>query len=72
MPRDRLIRFEALREVGKPGLLSIYDEEKNLVRIDDQLVQALPKNVQDQLMFTTIPLTALSRDGQRFEPYYNQ
>ena len=67
--RDRLIRFEPLNVPYMPGLLSHFDPEKNLIRIDPDQAKRLPKYMVDKLMFTTIPQTRVTRDEAHFELY---
>lgn len=69
MERHRLIRFENIVDYDRPRLLSYFDKEKNLLHIDREEAECLPKMIQDTLIFTEIEYTRVSDDGMRFEQY---
>lgn len=67
----RLIRYTDLGSEGMPHLLSTYDEEKNLLRIDRHLAEILPTDMRNRLEMTELPLTRVVDDGHglRFGSY---
>jgi hypothetical protein len=66
----RLIRYTDLNEDTMPGLLSFFEEEKNILHIDKTLANALPTFDRHRLEMTEIVFTKLSDDGGlRFTKY---
>lgn len=57
---SRLIRYADLNVQGKPGLLSVYDEQKNLVIIDRTRSATMPDPDRHRLEMTDLPFTRLS------------
>lgn len=70
--RDRLIRFTELNDPAKPGLLSRYDAERNIIEIDRVRHDCLPRFYQTRLMFTELPFTKLTEDSNEFVGYDNE
>lgn len=67
--RDRLIRFTELNDPARPGLLSRFDADKNLIEIDRLRHDCLPRFYQTRLMFSELPYTKLTEDSNDFAPY---
>lgn len=66
----RLIRYTDLKEDTMPGLLSFFEEQKNILHIDRTLASTLPTFDLHRLEMTEIVFTKLSDDGGlRFAPY---
>lgn len=66
----RLIRYTSLKEDGMPGLLSFFEQEKNILHIDRDLANTLPNFDRERLEMTEIVFTKLADNGVlRFEPY---
>lgn len=70
----RIVRYTSLNEPDMPGLLSFYEEEKNILHIDRDLAETLPRFDRDRLEMTEITFTRLaSQDegGLRFKNFLN-
>jgi len=61
--RHRLIRYTTLATDERPNLLSMFDEDRQLQRIDRNLVQSLPREMQNRLEMSSIPMTMVIDDG---------
>ncbi len=66
---DRIIRFTELNDPKRPGLLSRFDAERNLIEIDQLRHDCLPRVYQTGLMFTELPYTKLTKDSNNFLAY---
>lgn len=71
--RARIIRYTSLANVeSMPGLLSFFEEEKNILHIDHELASTLPTFDRERLEMTEHTFTrkaAASEVGLRFKPY---
>lgn len=71
--RARIIRYTSLANVvSMPGLLSFFDEGKNILHIDHELAASLPTMDRERLEMTEHVFTrkaAASEIGLRFKPY---
>lgn len=69
--RARLIRYTKLGEPTMPGLLSFFEEEKNILHIDRELAATLPTMDRERLEMTHYVFTRLASVGEtglRFKP----
>lgn len=71
--RARIIRYTSLANVeSMPGLLSFFEEEKNILHIDHELAASLPTFDRERLEMTEHTFTrkaAVTEVGLRFKPY---
>lgn len=65
----KIIRYDRVTDYSKPGLLSSYDEEKNIQTIDRERAELLPVQMRHRLEMSELPHTRLTPDGLRFVPY---
>lgn len=65
----KIIRYDRVTNYSKPGLLSFYDEEKNIQTIDRERAELLPVQMRHRLEMSELPFTRLTPDGLRFVPY---
>ena len=70
--RARIIRYTTLDEPSMPGLLSFFEEEKNILHIDRALAAGLPNFDRERLEMTTHTFTrkaSANEVGMAFKPY---
>lgn len=67
--RHRLIRYGQVAGQDHPDLLSVYDEERNIIHIDRELAAELPQQVIERLEVTVIPATRVANNFVGFGPY---
>lgn len=67
--RARLVRYGAVAGQDHPDLLSIYDEERNIIHIDRELAAGLPRQVIERLEVTVLPATRVANTTVGFAPY---
>lgn len=69
---SRLIRYTTLDVPALPGVLSIYNEEKNLILIDRERAATMPDLDRQRLEMSDLPATKLSASMQTlaFVPYH--
>jgi hypothetical protein len=73
--RARIIRYTRLDEPNMPGLLSFFEEEKNILHIDRDLAADLPDMDRHRLEMTHVIFTrkaSAHETGLRFKPYLTQ
>lgn len=67
--RQRLIRYGSVATEANPDLLSIFNEEKNLITIDRVNAAELPQQVIERLEMTTIQFTRAADNTVGFVAY---
>lgn len=65
----RLIRYTELAEPSMPGLLSFFEEGKNILHIDREQAERLPITLRNRLEMTTETFTMVARHGTTFSKY---
>lgn len=67
--RARLIRYGKVATKANPDLLSLYDEERNIIHIDKGIAAELPQQVIERLEVTVLPATRVNNSFVGFGPY---
>jgi hypothetical protein len=67
--RDRLIRYLDLQVSPDTNFLSVFDGERNILFIDREQAELLPRQMRNMLECTKLPRTKIVHDmrGLRFE-----
>lgn len=68
----RIIRYTSLDHEDMPGLLSFYEQEKNILHIDREQAERLPLTIRNRLEMTEKTFTKVIDRGEMptFGDYY--